>query len=146
MELNTKLSASEVAKNQLTIDNFNKSLVVNGRTASQELGKDDFLKLLITQLANQDPLKPMENTEFIAQMAQFSSLEQMTNMSTGFTQLANMLSSSEAVSTVGRTVQIADGDNVITGTVEATTRGENPMIVVDSNLYSMEQVQRIYAQ
>ena len=146
MELNTKLSASEVAKNQLTIDNFNKSLVVNGRTASQELGKDDFLKLLITQLANQDPLKPMENTEFIAQMAQFSSLEQMTNMSTGFTQLANMLSSSEAVSTVGKTVQIADGDNVITGTVEATTRGENPMIVVDSNLYSMEQVQRIYAQ
>ncbi len=146
MELNTKLSASEVAKNQLMIDNFNKSLVVNGRTASQELGKDDFLQLLIAQLANQDPLSPMENTEFIAQMAQFSSLEQMTNMSTGFTQLANMLNSSEAVSTVGRTVQIADGDNVITGTVDATTRGEDPMIIVNDNLYRMDQVQRIYAQ
>ncbi len=146
MELNTNLSASEVAKNQLMIDNFNKSLVVNGRTASQELGKDDFLQLLIAQLANQDPLSPMENTEFIAQMAQFSSLEQMTNMSTGFTQLANMLNSSEAVSTVGRTVQIADGDNVITGTVDATTRGEDPMIIVNDNLYRMDQVQRIYAQ
>ncbi len=146
MELNTNLSASEVAKNQLMIDNFNKSLVVNGRTASQELGKDDFLQLLITQLANQDPLSPMENTEFIAQMAQFSSLEQMTNMSTGFTQLATMLNSSEAISTVGKTVQIADGDNIITGTVEATTRGVDPMIVVNESLYSLEQVQKIYAQ
>lgn len=146
MELNTNLSASEVAKNQLMIDNFNKSLVVNGRTASQELGKDDFLQLLITQLANQDPLSPMENTEFIAQMAQFSSLEQITNMSTGFSQLATMLNSSEAISTVGKTVQIADGDNIITGTVQATTRGEDPMIIVNETLYNMDQVQRIYAQ
>ncbi|MCJ7984766.1 hypothetical protein MUB16_13115 [Priestia sp. OVL9] len=52
------------------------------QTGNSSLGKDDFLKLLIAQLQNQDPMNPMQDKDFIAQMAQFSSLEQMTNMST----------------------------------------------------------------
>ncbi|MFJ7667767.1 flagellar hook assembly protein FlgD [Lysinibacillus sp. NPDC097195] len=50
------------------------------QTGNSELGKDAFLKLLITQLQNQDPTNPMDDRDFIAQMAQFSSLEQMQNM------------------------------------------------------------------
>lgn len=144
MEINTMMSAAEKTQTTLAVDTYNKSLAVNGRTASQELGKDDFLKLLITQLQNQDPTSPMENTEFIAQMAQFSSLEQMTNMSTEFTKLANMLNSGEAVSLLGKNVEIAAGESSISGVVEAVTRGTNPQIKVNGMLYSMDQINAVY--
>ena len=144
MEINTMMSAAEKTQTTLAVDTFNKSLAVNGRTASQELGKDDFLKLLITQLQNQDPTSPMENTEFIAQMAQFSSLEQMTNMSTEFTKLANMLNSGEAVSLLGKSVEVASGESSISGVVEAVTRGTNPQIKVNGMVYSMDQINAVY--
>ena len=144
MEINTTLSAAEQAKTKMTVDTFNKTLAVNGRTASQELGKDDFLKLLLTQLSNQDPTSPMENTEFIAQMTQFSSLEQMTNMSTEFAKLANMLNSNEAVSLLGKNVTISTGDTSVNGVVEAVTRGEDPQVEVNGMLYSMDQIKSVY--
>lgn len=142
---NPTMSSQEKLSVTNTVNSFNSANnAKTGRVASQELGKDDFLKLLLAQLANQDPTSPMENTEFIAQMAQFSSLEQMTNMSTGFTKMASMLSSSEAVSSIGRSVEIDLGDTSFTGIVEGATRGENPQVQVNGMLYNMDQIKRIY--
>jgi flagellar basal-body rod modification protein FlgD len=64
------------------------------QTGTSVLGKDDFLKILITQLQNQDPTSPMQDREFIAQMASFSSLEQMTNMNTTMQQFLTFQSES----------------------------------------------------
>ncbi len=71
------------------------------RQTNDSLGKDDFLKLLVAQLQNQDPLAPMSDTDFIAQMAQFSSLEQMQNMNT-------MMQTTKATSMIGSLVTWAN--------------------------------------
>ncbi len=143
--LNTQMSASEKLAVENQVNNYNKTLVQEGRKTSSELGKDDFLKLLITQLSNQDPTSPMEDTEFISQMAQFSSLEQMTNMSNSFTKMASFLNSSEAASTLGKTVELNIGDTTTTGIVEGATRGDNPQILVNGMYYSMDKIAAIYA-
>jgi flagellar basal-body rod modification protein FlgD len=108
------------------------------------MGKDDFLKLLITQLSNQDPTSPMENTEFIAQMAQFSSLEQMTNMNQEFAKMNSMLVSSQAVATIGKTVDVSLGDTTTTGVVEAVTYGQNPQVKINNMYYDMKQISAVY--
>ena len=73
------------------------------RTVSNELGQDAFLRLLIAQLSNQDPLNPMDDREFIAQMAQFSALEQMTQLNKTMENMAKMNQYS-AVNYVGSVV------------------------------------------
>lgn len=72
------------------------------------LGKDDFLKLLVGQLKNQDPLNPTSDTDFIGQMAQFSQLEQTTNMANANEQLIAEQRGARAVGLLGRTVTYPD--------------------------------------
>lgn len=146
IQLNTRLSDQEMAKLNMQVDSFNKSITIEGRKIQRDLGKDDFLKLLITQLSNQDPTSPMENTEFIAQMAQFSSLEQMTNMNQEFAKMNSMLVSSQAVGTIGKTVDITLGDTKTTGVVEAVTYGANPQVRVNNMYYDMKQISAVYGE
>jgi flagellar basal-body rod modification protein FlgD len=87
------------------------------RTAKDQgdLGKDDFMKLLVTQLRYQDPMQPMEDKEFIAQMAQFTSLEQMQNMNTT---MGNM----QATSMIGKPIVWADANGqLVNGIVDSVS-------------------------
>lgn len=143
--LNTQLSASDKYAVDQAVDYFNKQNMVNGRKTSNQLGKDDFLKLLITQMQNQDPTEPVANTEFIAQMAQFSSLEQMTNMSSSFEKMANYITETTATSALGKTVELNIGDATIRGVVEGATRGESPEVIVNGMRYDINKIAAIYA-
>ncbi len=79
-----------------------------GNAMGTILGKDDFLKLLVGQLKNQDPLNPTSDTDFIGQMAQFSQLEQTTNMASANAELINQQRGGRAVALIGRTVTYPD--------------------------------------
>ncbi|MDQ7096213.1 flagellar hook capping FlgD N-terminal domain-containing protein [Desulfosporosinus sp. PR] len=97
-------------------------------TSSDALGKDDFLKLLVAQMQNQDPMNPMDDTQSIAEMAQFSSLEQMTNIATSMDTLSQTMTYYsqqsailEGAALIGKWVSgiDTDGKTEIDGTVEA---------------------------
>lgn len=78
------------------------------QTGGGAMGKDDFMKLLIAQLQNQDPTNPMQDTEFIAQMAQFSALEQSMNLAAAFEKFADAQNQSQLIqynSFVGKDVR-----------------------------------------
>ncbi len=116
------------------------------RQANQNLGRDDFLKILITQLSYQDPSAPMQDKEFIAQMAQFSTLEQMTGMAKDFNKLTSMISGSEASSSLGKNVEITEGERVSQGVVQAVTRGDNPQVLVNGTFYNWDLVSKVFAE
>ena len=91
---------------------------------SQILGKDDFLKLMVAQMKNQDPMNPADDKDNIAQMAQFSSLEQITNLANATQELATRLSLTQNVGLLGHTVTYTGTDGTATsGTVDGLDLG-----------------------
>jgi flagellar basal-body rod modification protein FlgD len=83
-------------------------------TTSQGLGKDDFLKLLMAQLQNQDPSKPMDDTQMVAQMAQFSALEATQQLSATIQQSNNVQTIFQAGAMIGKYVQADAPDGTTT--------------------------------
>jgi flagellar basal-body rod modification protein FlgD len=103
-EIASTLNSNPVASTQATKSGANSAM-----------GKDQFLKLFVAQLQHQDPMSPMQDSDFMGQMAQFSTLEQISN-------LANSDAMSNAIGLIGRTVTYKDKEGVLqTGAVEKVT-------------------------
>lgn len=132
LSLNEILANSSV-KTSTTSDGL--ASATSSATGSSELGKDAFLQLLVTQLKNQNPLDPQDNSEFVAQLAQFSSLEGITTLNDTVSGLATSYNSSQALqasSLVGRSV-IAPGDKAVVD----TSKSLNGTVVVPSSVSSV---------
>ena len=144
MDISLALTPQDQARVAQEVNSFNKTLNDGkGAKANAALDKNDFLKILITQLSHQDPTQPMDDKAFIAQMAQFSSLEQMTNMSDGLAKVATLVAKSQAVGLLGNAVDISNGAETVTGTVEAVTGGDYPQLLVNGQYYDYSQVQKV---
>ncbi|MGP4040295.1 flagellar hook assembly protein FlgD [Gracilibacillus sp. D59] len=125
-----------------------------GREVSNNLGKEEFLKILMTQLQNQDPLDPMKDKEFISQMTTFSSLEQMMNMSKSIDSLVKNQTVSPVIQyshLIGKTVsyyrideetgKVAEPKEIVSNEVKAISQQEGYAVLEldnDSKIYTDE--------
>ena len=113
-------------------------------SGSNDLDKNAFLQLLVTQLRCQDPLEPMDDREFIAQLAQFSSLEQLQNMNSNLGFFMDLTILQQASNLVGKEVDVYGGDEDITGIItEVRFTNKGPMIVIDDEEYPLTDILRI---
>ncbi|MBP1925749.1 flagellar basal-body rod modification protein FlgD [Sedimentibacter acidaminivorans] len=122
------------------------TLATNSVSAnSSSLGMNDFLNLLVAQMKNQDSLNPMDNTEFVSQLAQFSSLQAMSN-------LEERSKQSQATSLIGKTVVMANYDNkgdleITEGVVEKVTiYGGETYLYVDGEAFDLSNIMEIKAK
>ena len=88
---------------------------------TQGLGQEDFMKILLTQLTYQDPLKPLDNQQFIAQMAQFSALEQTRATNDQIELLLSIQSATQSIGLIGKTVEVATASGRVVGSVTTLT-------------------------
>jgi len=126
--------------NSINSTNYTTSTASTDKTTSTVLGKDDFLKLLVTQMKYQDPLSPMDNTEYVSQLAQFSTLEYMSNMSSGISYM-------EALNMTGKYVTATTTDSVtgksvdICGVVDSVKlKSGSAVLVVASREIKLDDV------
>ena len=133
---------SNVASVTDGVVNISESSMNTDSAPSSTLDKDDFLMLLVTQMKYQDPLEPQSNTEYVAQLAQFSELEQMQNLN-------DTTINTSAYTLVGKQVYIEQstetgGITEIQGIVEyVTLQNGDPYVSVNGELYSYEDIVQV---
>lgn len=103
------MTLASVSSNSQTAAQATSSALSTTSATTTGASKDDFLKLLVAQMSNQDPTQPQEGTEFVTQLAQFSLVEQSTNQSTALQNLSTQISglaSNQATDLIGQNVQV----------------------------------------
>jgi flagellar basal-body rod modification protein FlgD len=112
---------------------------------ANQLGRQDFLQLLVMQLKNQDPLNPIDDREFISQMAQLSSLEATNQLSSQVGQMAAAQQQLGALALVGREVEYSDGSGgTARGKVSGLRLGSSaPILRIDDREVPLDQVQTV---
>lgn len=136
------ISATE-GKNNPRLEAFDDNQSGSG---GDVMGMEDFLQLLTTQIANQDPLEPMKDTEFISQMANIASLENMQRFTNGFNQFAESHKEVAAQAYLGRKVTVeTEGGIRKAAVVEAVERSEDGEITVtlEGKQYSLSSIVRV---
>ena len=113
--------------------------------ASSTLNQDDFLKLLTAQLKHQDPLNPVDSTNFTSQLAQFSTLSGVQQLNTSTQQMLQLQQISQGASLVGKTVRYGDTDaNAVRGNVDAVNLQSGKLLLqIDGKSVSSDQVRSI---
>ncbi len=142
MDLKTVMSPEQLAKLKQMVNGINKK-VNHGRIPKTTMGKNDFLKILMTQLTHQDPTEPMDDKDFIGQMAQFSTLEQITNLNEGISKVLSIISRSQAFALIGKMVEIETNNGKVSGIVEEVTGGEFPQVLVNGQYYDFSSIERV---
>jgi len=109
---------------------------------SQVLSQNDFLNLLVAQMKAQDPMNPQSDTQMAAQMAQFTSLQQASTMSTNIATMLTQQQISQANSMLGGTVTVqVDPKTIDSGVVQSVEfNGGSPKIIVNNKSYDLSQV------
>ena len=117
------------------------------RPAAESMGQDDFLKLVIAQLQNQNPMEPQKDTEFIAQMAQFDTLNQMRELNHAMTVMRGLAELSQASNLIGKEVQATDASGgYITGRVDSVSMVNGlPMLDVNGRPIDLYNVVKVMA-
>ena len=129
-----------------SLDNLSSASVKTAteRAKQEALGQADFFKLLTTQLSSQDPLEPMDDTAFIAQMASFSELEMTSQMNDNLARFTSLQQFQASQGYIGKKVTvIAEGER-ITGVAEAVERDEeDTRVFVDGRGYNVDAVFKV---
>ncbi len=127
--------------------NFLDPEVANRATGKQTLDANDFLRLLTVQLQSQDPMKPMEDMQFISQMASFTSLEQMRGLSENFKEFTATERVVAAQNYLGRVVTIKTDDGDVTGEVTGVNVKDGmPQLTIGSKSYDVGDVSSVKAK